>query len=81
MCLSVFPACISVHSGHPWCLRKLEKDIGSPRTGVLDVCEPPCAYGYWDSNLGPPEEHPGCLSSEPFLQLPESLRDLCKAKK
>lgn len=32
-----------------------EASVGSPETGVLDSCKLPC--GYWDSNLGPLQEH------------------------
>jgi hypothetical protein len=33
---------------------------------ITDGCEPPC--GCWESNLGPLEEHPVLLVSEPSLQ-------------
>ena len=38
----------------------------SPRTEVTDGFEPP--HGYWESNLGPLEEQPVLLSTEPSLQ-------------
>jgi hypothetical protein len=46
--------------------RKPEKGIGSPGTGVSNSCER--QYGCWGSNLGPLEEHPVRLTTEPSLQ-------------
>lgn len=45
---------------------KLEEGLGSPGTGVLDGCKPPC--GHWGSNTCPLEEHPVLLTVELSLQ-------------
>ena len=63
---SVLPACMYVCLMHAWCLRKPEKGIGFPGTGVTDGREPPC--GCWGLNLGPLEEQPVLLIAEPPLQ-------------
>ena len=42
-------------------------DVGSPGTGVIDSCEPPCGYG--ELNPGPLEEQSVLLTAEPSLQL------------
>ena len=44
------------------CSQRSEEDASSPETGVTDE------YGYWESNLGPLEEQPTLLTTEPSLQ-------------
>ena len=40
--------------------------VGSPGTGVMDGCKPPC--GCWELNLDPLEEQPVLLTTEISLQ-------------
>ena len=49
-----------------WCAWRPEEGAGSFGTGVTDDGEPPC--GCWMPNLGPLEEQPVLLTSEPSLQ-------------
>lgn len=51
---------------HAWYLRRSEKSIRSPGTGVTDGCEPPC--GCCESNLCPLEEQQMLLTPKPALQ-------------
>jgi len=53
------------------CLKKLEEGIGSPGTGVIDSCELYCQR--WELNLGPLEEQPRLLITEPPLWLPSTF--------
>jgi hypothetical protein len=43
--------------------------VRSPVTGVTDSCELPC--GCWELSLGPLEDQPVPLTTEPSLQPPE----------
>lgn len=45
--------------------QKLEKSMGSPKTGVRDSFEPPC--GCQELNLGPVREQPVLLNTEKNL--------------
>ena len=53
--MGVLPACMSVHHKHAWCLQRPEEPARTPGTGVSDGCE--LAWGCWELNLGPLEEH------------------------
>lgn len=46
-----------------------QEGIRSPRTEVTAGYEAPS--GHWELNLGPVEEQPTLLSTEPSLQLPD----------
>lgn len=48
---------------------------GRATTGAIDGRELLC--GFWESNLGPLEEHPTLLTAEPFLQPPETSKVIC----
>lgn len=50
--LDVFILCVS--ECFAWYTQKREKGTGSPRTGAMDYCEPPC--GCYDLNPGPLKE-------------------------
>jgi hypothetical protein len=65
MCMSV---CLHVCLCIIWvqCPRSPEEGIMSFGTGVTTDCEP--SRGCWESNLGPLEEQPGLLITEPSLQ-------------
>lgn len=56
-----------------WCLRRPEEGVGSPRTGVIDGCEPP--NGYWVLNLDPLQKHQDPLASESSLQASFTFSD------
>ena len=49
--MNVLPVCKPVYHICAWCQQGAEAGAGSPRTGVMDVCELPC--GYWELNPGP----------------------------
>lgn len=53
LCMSAFPASLCA-----WCLRKRERDIRCPRTGIRGGCESP--WVFWKSNLG-------CLKKTSYL--------------
>lgn len=44
MCISVLPACMSMHHVRAWCPQRSDEAIGSPGTGVTDGCELPRGY-------------------------------------
>lgn len=44
MHMGVLLACMSMYHFLAWCPLRREKGIESPRTGVLDGCEPPCMW-------------------------------------
>lgn len=66
MGVAYLPACMSEHNVCVWCCWQPEEGVRSPQTGVNDSCEMSCRC--WESNQGPPEEHPVFLTAEPFLQ-------------
>lgn len=66
MCMSVLSLCTSVYYVCTWCPRRLEEEAESPRTVVSDSYGLPC--GCWEFNLGPLEEQPALLVTEPSLQ-------------
>jgi hypothetical protein len=35
-CVSVLPACMSVHHMSTWCPQRPEEDVGLPGTGIID---------------------------------------------
>ena len=43
MCGSLLP-CMYVYHMQSWYAQRLEEGIGSPRTGVMDDCKPPCMW-------------------------------------
>ena len=45
-------------------MKRSEEGVGSPRTGVIDGCEPP--NGYWVLNLDPLQEMVLFVSCSPF---------------
>ena len=47
------------------CSQRSEEDARSPETGDSFITN---EYGYWESNLGPLEEQPTLLTTEPSLQ-------------
>ena len=47
-------------------LRRPEEGVRSSRAGVTDSCELPS--GCWELNLGPLEDQPGFLTTEPSPQ-------------
>lgn len=61
MCMGVF-ACMYVHHA---CNAEPKEAIKSSGTRVTDGYESLC--GYWESNLGPLEEQPALLTTEPSL--------------
>lgn len=63
MCVSVLPACISVHLVHAKYPQRSEESAGCSVTGVTDNCRPPCRC--WELRLGPPREWLVLLTSEP----------------
>lgn len=71
MGMAYLPACMSEHNVCIWCCWEPEEGVGSPQTRVNDSCEMSCRC--WESNQGPPEEHPVFLTAEPLLQ-PGQLR-------
>ena len=68
MCVSVLPAFVSVCTTFTKCPQRPEEGVRSPGTGITEGCELP--RGYWELNLGPLEEQPVYLTTEPSLQLP-----------
>lgn len=44
MHMCVLLACMSMYHFLAWCPLRIEEGIESPRTGVLDGCEPPCIW-------------------------------------
>lgn len=44
-------------------LRRSKEGVGSPETGVEDICEPP--YGCWETDLGPLGKQQLPLTTEP----------------
>jgi hypothetical protein len=66
MCLSVLPACASVHHFHAWCLQRPEEGVESSGIGVTDACE--SSDGFWELKLGPLPLYHGPLTSVPSLQ-------------
>jgi hypothetical protein len=40
MCMSVLPACMSMHCMCAWCSRRPEEGVRYPRTGVIDGSDP-----------------------------------------
>ena len=60
--MSALPACMSVPP-LSLCQRRPEEGV---RSHTTDGCEPPC--GCWELSLGPLEEQPVGLTSEPSLQ-------------
>jgi hypothetical protein len=48
--------------------------VGSSGTGIIDSYELPCRY--WESNLGPLEEQPELLTTEPSLQSNYTANDI-----
>lgn len=51
------------------CLVPMENRKGGyPRTGIADICKPPC--GYWESSLGPLQEQQVFSTTKPSLQVP-----------
>ena len=66
--MGVLPECVSVHymQADP---RRPEERVRSQGTRVTGGCELPC--GCWELNLGPLEEQPVFLTSEPSLQAPK----------
>lgn len=42
MCVTVSPACVSMHRMCTSCKQRLETNSGSPGTGIVDGCEPLC---------------------------------------
>jgi len=64
MCASL--ACASVHQAHAWCLQRPEEDVGSSGTEVINVWRLPTEC--WELKLGPLEEKPALLATEPYLQ-------------
>lgn len=41
-------------------------EVKIPRNGLINGCEVPC--GFWESNLGPLQDHQVLLTTEPSLQ-------------
>jgi len=67
ICVCALPAHMSKQHMHVCCPCRLKEAIGFPGTGVTDRgCELPC--GRCDTNLGPQEEHPVLLTTQPSLQ-------------
>lgn len=62
MCMTVLPMCKYVY--HAWYVRP-EKDIGSPRSGVINGYELPCEY--WKLNPCLLQEQQVFLTTEPAL--------------
>jgi E3 ubiquitin-protein ligase NEDD4 len=57
---------MSMHHIQEWYLQRPEEGLGSPGTGDVEDCEPPC--GCWDLNSGPSEDQSVLLTAEPSLQ-------------
>ena len=71
--LCLFCVCVCLHAClctmyAPGAHRVQKEGVRSPGTGITDGCEPP--HGCWKLNLGPLEEQPVFLTSEPSLQSP-----------
>ena len=66
MCISVLPNYVYTNHIRAWCLQRSEEGVGSPRTGVIDGCEPPCRCQ--ELNSGLLEEQPVLLTTKPSLQ-------------
>lgn len=66
MGISVLLVFVCIYHMYGSCRPK--EGVVSPVTGVMNNCEPPCRC--WQSNLGPLEEQPVVLITEPFLQPP-----------
>ena len=66
MCMGVLPACMSLHQVFPWCFQRSEEGVQFPVIIVTDNCGLP--HGSWYLILGPLEEQPVLLTSEPSLQ-------------
>jgi hypothetical protein len=69
ICVGILDSCMSVHCVCAWCLQRT-KEVGSPRTGIRNGCEPPC--GYWESNQGTLKEQPLTLTVNLSFQLPST---------
>lgn len=59
-----------------WCSGRPGECTGSPGTGVTDDCI--LLHVCWKSNLGPLEEQPGLLKTEPPLQPTKYIFSQCK---
>ena len=59
---------VCMYSTYMQCPQESEEGIGSPKTGIIDTCEPPC--GCWGLNLVPLEGQQVLLGAEPSL-IPE----------
>lgn len=70
--MNVLPACMSVYHVNACCRRKSEEGFGSPGTGDIDGCEPPCRYR--DSNSDPLQEQHILLTVKPWLKPKISLK-------
>jgi hypothetical protein len=57
---------LHVCAPHLQCLQRPEEGVRSPGAEDTDSCELPC--GYWELNLGPRQESPVLLTTEPSLQ-------------
>lgn len=66
MNMCAFLACTSVHHAHTWCLQRPEEDVGSSGSEAINVCRLPAEC--WELNLGPLEEKPVLITTEPCLQ-------------
>jgi hypothetical protein len=65
LCVGLLPARLSVSHISAWYLQRSEENTEFPETGVTNGFELPC--GCWESNLGPLEEQPMLVTTEPSL--------------
>lgn len=65
--VSICFACMYVlYRVHIWCLQRLEKGIGSPRTEVIEGCGLTC--GCWELNRSHQQERQVPSTAEPSVQ-------------
>ena len=57
---------MSVYCVRTWCLKTSEGGVETPRTAVIDGCEPP--RGCWESDPGHLHNQLALLAAEPPLQ-------------
>lgn len=48
MCISIWPAQMSVYHMSTWCQQRIREGVGSPQVGVTEGCE--LLYRYWKLN-------------------------------
>lgn len=63
MCMCVSVLCLYVCVSHVWSTHRSQEHTGFPRTSITEDCQVPC--GCWKLNLGPQEEEPWLLTTEP----------------